>query len=816
MGGKYLQKTILLLFLSSLLLNSVSAATMKSDDGGFTVTYPDNINVFEPITLHFEVSDKELIKNTDFIYGEFSIPLTEGEGFEHHSDLTADGLNHYLYKGEKSFDIVISLLRGSLDLNTVYSGKEDPMQTVRQFVFHSDEDGVLDMIDIPFTANQYDFDVKDIPGGFVQDKKDLNTLTAVYAKEGEGMTNHLSISMSSYNYNFHDEQKLLSKNEIMNEVPVPEGWTKETFTVDGNPAYLTTFCSISGWEKDDKYNGECSFSGEIFFAIGRLSFDMRRYDHESKPKAAIEAEVEKWKSDAREAIQNIIMDGGKTSGMAVVEEKEEDDGECETDLECSEDKVCNACGECAAEDEVYGEDEVSLEDVSFKTEFTSKKVLNKIDSLIIARVSPVFKIVNSDGKKISYCDMRQGSFKNLVLHGEIKEEDRYSGFTSGMLYDDRDRTRDRVIDLSEENPKIAFFISPNDREKYVGEIKDIKEHVAFTLLNQNDKLYEDEYEYILEAYDSGIEVKTSSKQMQQDSSKAIAFTVKNKFAKDVVVKVKLFGIGGIEEGDPSIKHTVDDEIVTRKSFFDSFKPNKEYKFVYYSPELGNADIGESLAGLSMMKLQKEGATASAIDSLTLGAGHGMEEGAKAISAAEKTSVIALAGAKKYFKAIPGAYSADKAAKVVQDLNYIRKYRDNFKKVKDIVDTGNQLYGLSQVYGASSSALKGYEDMKDDVPEKSWAEKVGEAGVTGINGLQGAVGGAMLVVGKVPGFGPLGQAVFSWTTNIWKANFQYIASSEKIDRIQELFWPNIIMIEASDESGWTTRSLLVVKVAYHQI
>jgi hypothetical protein len=602
----------------------------------------------------------------------------------------------------------------------------------------------------------------------------------------------------------------------MNEVPVPEGWTKETFTVNGNPAYLTTFCSISGWEKDDKYNGECSFSGEIFFAIGRLSFDMRRYDHESKPKAAIEAEVEKWKSDAREAIQNIIMDGGKTSGMAVVEEKEEDDGECETDLECSEDKVCNACGECAAEDEVYGEDEVSLEDVSFKTEFTSKKVLNKIDSLIIARVSPVFKIVNSDGKKISYCDMRQGSFKNLVLHGEIKEEDRYSGFTSGMLYDDRDRTRDRVIDLSEENPKIAFFISPNDREKYVGEIKDIKEHVAFTLLNQNDKLYEDEYEYILEAYDSGIEVKTSSKQMQQDSSKAIAFTVKNKFAKDVVVKVKLFGIGGIEEGDPSIKHTVDDEIVTRKSFFDSFKPNKEYKFVYYSPELGNADIGESLAGLSMMKLQKEGATASAIDSLTLGAGHGMEEGAKAISAAEKTSVIALAGAKKYFKAIPGAYSADKAAKVVQDLNYIRKYRDNFKKVKDIVDTGNQLYGLSQVYGASSSALKGYEDMKDDVPEKSWAEKVGEAGVTGINGLQGAVGGAMLVVGKVPGFGPLGQAVFSWTTNIWKANFQYIASSEKIDRIQELFWPNIIMIEASDESGWTTRSLLVVKVAYHQI
>jgi len=818
MFKKMIYAFIVLVLVNLMIVNVVFATTMKSNGGGFTVTYPDKVNPLEPIKLHFEVKDKELINNTDFIYGDFSIPLSEGEGFEHKSDLIPmDGHHRYIYNGKKSFDVVISLLGGALDLNNKedFVEEKDDLETKREFYFLSDKDGDLDSIKIPFKANPYDFDVKNIPAGFIQKKKDLNTLVAMYVKEGDEMSNHLSISVTSYNYNFHDEQKLLSKEEIMNEVPVPDGYTKESFTVNGNPAYLTTSCTITGWDETDEYNGGCWFSGEIFTQIGRLSFDMRRHDS-GKPKATIESEVETWKSSAKEGIQNIIMTGGKSSGQNIVKEQK-DDLTCYSDSDCYKDESCNACGECAKADKVYSEDEVSLEDVSFKTKFTSKKVLNKIDSLIIARVTPTFKIVNSDGKKINYCDMHQGSFKNLVLHGEIKENNSYSGFTSGMLYDKRDKTRDRNIDLSEPNSKIAFFISPNDREKYVGEIKDIKEHVKFTLLNGNEKLYEDEYEYLLEAYDSNVEIKTNSKQMQQDSSKAIAFKVKNKYAKDVVVKVKLFGIGGIEENEPGFKHTIDNEIVTRKSFFDSFKPNKEYKFAYYSPELGNADIGKSLAGLSMTNLQMQGAKATAIDALSLGLGHGLEKGAKALSAAEKTSHIALEGAKKYFKAIPGAYSADKAAKVVQDLNYVKKFGENFDKVKKLGDAGNQLYGLSQVYGAGSSAVKGYGDLKNpEKIKKSWAEKIGEAGVTGINGLQGAVGGVMLVAGKVPGFGPLAQAIFSATTNIWKANFQYIANSEKIDRIQELFWPNLIMIEASDESGWTARSLIVIKVAYQEI
>ena len=322
-------KKLIYLFLFLSIFTCVSATTIKSDVGDFKVTYPDVVNPFEPVILHFEIEDKEIIDNADFMNGQFSIPLSEGEGFSHKSDLPLGEFNHYQYSGEKSFDIAISLyVNGALDLNNKedYVEEKSDFETSREITFHSETDGVLGRIKIPIVTNSYKFDVKAVPSGFVKEVDDLNTLSIVYDKPDSGMSNYLGLGLLAlYTYldsgdktqlSLDDLEKPLTQRSWIDDgvVNIPEGYVEEKFVINSYPAKLYTYCEISGWEEADEFRSECSFSGQIITEIGVIDFNMRRSTGSDKEsKVAAEARVEEWKAFAKDNFMNIIFDGGETS-----------------------------------------------------------------------------------------------------------------------------------------------------------------------------------------------------------------------------------------------------------------------------------------------------------------------------------------------------------------------------------------------------------------------------------------------------------------------------------------------------------------------
>lgn len=804
MKNKLIYTIIFLIF-----VNVVFATTIESNNKGFKVTYPDKINVFEPITLHFEISNRKLIKNKDLIYGDFSIPLTEGEGFEHHSDLPLDGY-HYIYDGRKSFDIVISLLaNGALDLNNKenYIEKKDNLETTREIYFHNDEEGTLDSVKILFKANPYNFDIKNVPADFSQKNKDLNTLTTSYSKKDDGMSNSLGISISSYNYNFHDEQKLLSKYEIMNEVHVPEGWTKETFTVNGNPAYLTTSCKINGWDKEDKYNGDCWFSGEIFMPIGRLSFNMRKNDRD-KPKATIESEIDKWKSFAIDSIQNIIMTGGKSSGITIKSEKK-DEGECESNSDCNEDKVCNACGECVKD--AIDPTSVNIE-IELKNKLSSKSIYNSVreQTMITTEIIPTFTYNN---KKINYCDIAAPGIKKELV-AEMKNSNPYAGFLlrGDLFNEERTKTQKTILDFSETPLEHHFLISPNDKKKIIGELGEVTENIEIKiegLATSNEKL-------ILKPVDLSMDIKSAGVQLQEDSNKLIKITPKDKYAKHIYFKASMAGPGELEIGEASFK-----QVYTKT------KPGELIKLMYYAPEMGNFDIGKELASLSMVNLQKDAAKQIAEDAVLAYAGdafQGTEDLHNAETAA-KNSKAGINAIRGFLSRNPGKYNPTKVAEYVKKVSSAAQ---NSKKL-DLAAKSFKLY--SGTYGLTQIP-KGTVSMRDDMKQvidqgenkninnrKTWTESMAEYGIVGIDVAQTGLSILTFIPSKIPGVKKINagfKTAFSAMTNIWKANLLYIAKDEKIGRAEEHLYPIMILVTAEDESGWQLTQGYILQVAFHEI
>jgi len=332
-------KKLIILFISLTLFLSTSsfAITMESDNGGFKVTYSDSVNVFEPIKLHFEVLDKELIKNTNFIFGQFEIPLTEGEGFKSQSDLSVKDPKHYNYNNQNSFDIVISLLNnGALDLNNKddYIEDKDDLETLREIGFYNNKNEELDKIKILIKVNKYDFDIKNVPVEFSEKIKDLNTLSVGYSKKDSGMINHINMHLiRPLYYQDQNEPKLLNFDSMNQGMPlvyqwvydgilkIPKVWTKETFIINDYPAILFTNCEINGDEKEDLFSSKCSFLSQIGTDIGVIEFDIRYSSSSNKEsKVTAEAHIEEWKTNTKDIIKNIILDGGKTK--KVQEEKE--------------------------------------------------------------------------------------------------------------------------------------------------------------------------------------------------------------------------------------------------------------------------------------------------------------------------------------------------------------------------------------------------------------------------------------------------------------------------------------------------------------
>ena len=484
--------------------------------------------------------------------------------------------------------------------------------------------------------------------------------------------------------------------------------------------------------------------------------------------------------------------------------KEETDSDsCTTNDDCDDKLFCSACGECKKK--LIDPSSVNLE-LKLSNKLSSKSIPNSIRSkaLITTSISPTF---THDGKKISYCDIATPGIKKELV-ATMKNQTPYAGFVIlGNFNEERKLEYKTAIDFTKKPLTYSILVMPVDRKKAVGVLGDVTEQIEIKvddLAITNEKL-------ILTPVDFSIDMKSGGHQLQQGSNKGLKITVNDKETKNIYLKASLIGPGEIQLG----------EYKSRKAYA-HMKQGVSESIMYFSPALGNFDIGEAISSLSMVNLQKEAAKQIAEDVVLAYAGdyfQGAEDAALAANTAEKAGSKAVAG---FFKRNPGKYDPMKA------LGYLKNYAANSANANklDAIAKAHKLYagtyGLSQIPGGitgMSGDMTNAASTNTVSSKKTWTESVAEYGVVGIDLAQTGMGILTFIPSKIPVIKHASAGIksaFSAMTNIWKANFKYIAADEKIARAKEKFIPAMVLITAEDESGWFMTQGYIFQVAYHEI
>ena len=507
--------------------------------------------------------------------------------------------------------------------------------------------------------------------------------------------------------------------------------------------------------------------------------------------------------------------------------------ECTSHNECDEKRLCNACGKCVDQKDVFDTADINVsfdvtpenEEITLNNDFTEQGVFR-------VNVKPLF--TNSKtGKRIDFCEMTYPGIKRdikLVAINSMPEELNFAGFTTGQLNDPRDLSARCSIDLKETEKKCAFIVSPNDKRKPVGFVKDVTQYFDLGLMdvtgasssaaisNQGKVLNMEKAALKLNLLASEypkIEFKMNSYQMQQGTSRSIKFKVDDKNSKLLMINVKVIGPATIfEEG----KNEVD-----IKSLHFTAKPNEELQIGIKAPEMGNFDIGQELSSLSMVDLQKEAGKQILTDAAFATVDTGLEKLSDNLKAASEQEKLALELYQGYLTKHPDFRTADRTARFVMNAKRSAEFERDIKAMTDTYKLGKGV--INDLPGLKSGIQGSQEDVSVNVDQTigqdgaTTTEKIANLGVTGINLAQLGVSVLTFVPNKLPGVGQLTsgfQVAFSSATNIWKANLKYIAKDEKIGRAQELFVPVMVVVTAEDLSGWQSQSAIVMQIAYHQV
>jgi len=463
-----------------------------------------------------------------------------------------------------------------------------------------------------------------------------------------------------------------------------------------------------------------------------------------------------------------------------------------------------------------------------RPELTKTTIRNAITETSILRVYVTPELSDKNGKRIDICDIKEpGISGKKTLQAEFTNEKNYAGFTTGNILDERHKTWPCTVDITEEEHKCIFIISPNDVKKIVGQVKTVKENIALKIEGREENV-----EITLTPAGPNIKFNIGSQQLQQDSIKSIRFTIDDSDSKYALIKVKLLGPGTIFQTKGKVtggaeKAIQESQWLTTRSILIDGKPGVEQEVGYKAPPLGNFDIGSAINSLSMVDLQTEAGKQILKDAaLAYGEEYfqNLEDLADSGKLASDLSTYERAGAKvlgKYYHNNPGKY-AGKFKDATSALVAAKKQADNVGVVSKAYKAGNGMYTLSELPGGIEGASKsmgtaaGVEEGSD---EQTTSERIANVGIYAIDIAQMGVSILTYVPNKIPGVSKISagtKTAFSAATNIWKANFKYWAQAEKIDRAKELFIPAMITVTAGDESGWETTYVLTLKVAYHQV
>jgi len=837
----------IILILSSLLcISNASAATAKSEEGGFKISYPDIVNPFEPFTVHVEVKDKNLRKATQIqiMYG--SIPLSEGESFLPKSDLSLlENSIYYAYSGEKSFDIEVSLLHtGGFGLNDMYLGykKTSDLDTDFTIVIRNENSDVYDSVIAPIKSYEYDITL-DLSEEYIyrEHEDDLSKLR----KEFWTKDSHKRVNVQMRQPFDFDESGnnavRINKIDLEFGRPTITHWMstdfsddhiKNDFIINGYPAVLYSRCSVSCFKDahDKECKGRCNFIGQQATNLGIISFKMNIESPSYVEKSIAQAQIAEYEIEGNNVFRSISFSAkGSTKQNVVLTEDDEESIDCSVDSDCEAGFRCTACGECY-EDAI----DPSKVTVDFKMNYdiSSKEMKNTIHSLIDIQVQPKSIFRDSQGKKIDYCEIAQPGVTNYQLVGKFLDEpkDQYSGFTIlGKLLDEREDEFIYNIDFKNSKHKYTFHISPNDKKKIIGELGD--EDEMFTISVKKDDSVINKKEFLIMLIEPKIEVdfKTRGLQVQDGHTKTIDMKISGKDAKYFMIEAFANGPGNIFKGEKGVgnaQHALD--VSTKKAHFNS-KEGEWTSFGFSAPKMSNTDFSELLKDAKTLdEAYLDAGKSIAKDVAFIAAGEVADKlvgaSTKALSAHQGASQSARAAWGKYFLQNPKLYSGEKAAKLImQQSARGNTLKSIYKMTKAVQHTARAVDATCNLPKNLDAITVRKDFIKTTPPDHhtdpNWKESAANTGVAIIDFTQAAVGVLTIMPSKIPVLGSLSTAAkikFSVATNLLKENFRYLAGNEKLKRAKELLFPCVIVVNIEDESGWQTQDAAIIKIAYQRI
>lgn len=271
-----------------------------------------------------------------------------------------------------------------------------------------------------------------------------------------------------------------------------------------------------------------------------------------------------------------------------------------------------------------------------------------------------------------------------------------------------------------------------------------------------------------------------------------SFKIRIEDADDEILSVTIsspFGQVRLSNGD--FKKSMQSDITTFEDF----------KIGFLAPEIGNFDINKEMQNLSMVALQEGTFTTLAADLQ----GVAMEN---------------------YTNKLKGKF--DKNSKVFRSefdwSNYDQKMMaiDSIKAAGENYEKWNSINSAYGHFGNSMNAVNAAKNAQlgEEIAEAMNTDNKGvfeasvDVGIASINVLQTGVGLFTSALSYVPG----GRAVagkttlwFNLSTNVWKANLQYLSKLEKIDRAEEVLELIPVIISTEDKSGFVVKFVILVPV-----
>ncbi|MFP4403852.1 MAG: hypothetical protein ACLFPJ_05865 [Candidatus Woesearchaeota archaeon] len=754
------QKFICVFFLFIVIL-LINACTLEMDKkpGEVEIIAPESISRVEP----FEVTIKAKGVGANYLYVPAPCIFLEGELREGDEDkVPRIGTRAYTkYDGEEEITLKMAVSPFSIE-------QDDLNIRTCNIRFRN----VIDSFTLSSTINEVEFDVKlndfSVNHNLGQIHQELSNLDKLYIRNANENDKSFRISQSPYPYRvnngkdpwFHSNPDYESL--YLDEAPPTHKEYKQTSS-DG----LKIFYFIVSRESD--IDDETTRINSEIFAIKFYPQFYVKFNIEKKQEVSKSSSASLKKAQENELLNNVetfkITSGGKSGKQSV-------GTYCGA---CGDDYICGACGLCIKKEDAINPKDVKIE-LDLKIEQPSEEILNAITELSVFRIYPNIKLFYKN-KEINYCDLKEPGL-NAMIFAEILEDEEniYSGFTNGFVTDVREKLNNWTLNLEEENERGIFIVSPNSKKKFFEDAKEIEQKIKFEIVI-DEKLLENEEKTLslLPPDEFKINLNANSNQVHQGSSGVLNIEIKGGTTPKVITKSTLLGPGKIRASGDDFK---------TDWILESMPKNSEISIAYHAPELGNFDIGSALSSLSMVELQKAAAKQIVSDAMSSYVGGQIDKAAK------------LAEAGKYNKRV-------------------KDFADIYSGYSDLTSIKDLPSGLSDVFEDGKTAT----GAKDGSVEAGWIERGAEFGIAGISALQTGVGIATLIPNKIPIVKKMTtkfDTAFSAATNIWKANFEYIAQSEKIERAEELFFPAPILVTAQDISGWTTQEMYVFQIAYHQL